>query len=178
MWSVVILSPTLIQQEPEITSVKGTFEGGAPIFGPLLISSPLSDGKMNIESSTIKESVYFTLSISLWLSLGSLNSPIRALHAAVSGLTRYTLALLVPLLPSKFLLLVLRDTPSVPGDWWFPMQKPQALSRIRAPAFNRVERVPSEAIISSTALLPGAMPRETVGGMVFPSRIFATFLKS
>ena len=88
IWSVVILSPTFIQREPFKEEGRAVFLGGSPIFGPLFIPSDSFPGYMNMESSIINESVYCTLSISQSLSKGLENSPLIALQAAVSGLTR------------------------------------------------------------------------------------------
>src|SRR4030067_1388839 len=53
MWSVVILSPTLIPTLPFMLSGILSLTGGVPMFGPLTISTLLSAsfGKMNMESS-------------------------------------------------------------------------------------------------------------------------------
>ncbi len=94
---------------------------------------------------------------------GSVNFPVITAAAAVSGLTRYAFALLVPLLPRKFLLLVLSETASVFGDWLFPIQKPHADSANLAPAERRFANPSSFVMFSRTCLLPGATTKLTFG---------------
>ena len=65
--------------------------------------------------------------------LGSVNFPVMTAAAAVSGLAKYRLAVLVPERPKKFLLDVRMDMAFVCGDWLFPMQNPQTGSVILAP---------------------------------------------
>src|SRR3972149_2854062 len=86
-----------------------------------------------------------------------------AAATATSGLQRNTLPSLVPLLPSKFLLKVRRDTPPDGGDCPLPMQGPQVASSILAPASMRCERPLFNAIMSSTCLEPGDMVMLTSG---------------
>src|SRR4030067_3379295 len=83
-------------------------------------------------------------------SRGSVITPVRAAATAVSGLARYTLALLVPERPSKFLLLVRMDTASVFGAWPAPLQKPHVDSVLRGREAMISESAPFSAIISST----------------------------
>ena len=100
--------------------------------------------------------------------------PVSADAAAVSGDTRYTLALLVPERPSKLRLLVLSETASVAGDMCAPMQKPQAFSRMRQPAFTRMPSEPSAASMFTTCLEPHAMPTSTSSATWRPLSIWAT----
>jgi hypothetical protein len=95
--------------------------------------------------------------------VGSVTTPVIAASAAISGLTRYTWASLVPLRPSKFRLLVRSETAWLFGLWWLPMQNPQALSRILAPLLTQLGK---NAVVGDHLqhfLLPGATPRLTVG---------------
>src|SRR5208337_5268870 len=90
MWSVVILSPTFMPMTPTICSGIGSFVGGAPMFGPLAISTFLlaSLGKINIESSMRNFVGMPTFGYSIPTVLGSVNFPVIAATAATSGLTR------------------------------------------------------------------------------------------
>jgi len=88
------------------------------------------------------------------------------------------LASAVPLLFSKFRLKVRRDTAPPAGAWPMPMQGPQALSRILAPAEIMSERAPFPARILSTCLEPGEMTRETSSGTVLPLSTAATLIMS
>jgi len=83
--------------------------------------------------------------------------------AAVSALTRYTRASFVPDRPIKFLFDVLRETPPDIGLWLLPMQKPQALSMIRAPAAAKTSRYPCLARFSRTCLDPVDSTKLTSG---------------
>ena len=64
------------------------------------------------------------------------------------------------------------------GLWPMPMQGPQALSRMRAPASSRAVSAPFALSIASTWRLPGAMARLTSGDTVLPFRISATVIRS
>ena len=59
-----------------------------------------------------------------------------------------------------------------------PMQGPQALSKMRAPASIILVKAPFAASIDKTCLEPGAMTRDTFSATVLPSRIAATFIIS
>ena len=59
-----------------------------------------------------------------------------------------------------------------------PMQGPQALSRMRAPAATMVASAPLFASMVSTWREPGAMTRLTCSATVFPLRMSATFIMS
>ena len=61
------------------------------------------------------------------------------------------------------------------GDWPIPMQGPQALSRILAPASIISDSAPFCANILSTCFEPGAIERLTVGQTVLPFKMAATF---
>ena len=81
---------------------------------------------------------------------GEVTLPVSALTAAVSGETRNTCALFVPLRPSKLRLFVRSDTAPVRGLMCAPMQKPQAFSRMRQPALMRIASEPSAASMFTT----------------------------
>src|SRR5512136_1410947 len=160
MWSVVILSPTLIEATPRTVAGNGSFVGGAPMFGPrnivTLSGSATSFGKTNIRSSIANRFGISTFGYLMGRVLGSTMRPIRAAAAAVSHETRYTWASFVPLRPSKLRFEVRSDTPFELGDWLLPMQKPHAHSSNRAPAAIRSPREPSALIACSTWREPGA----------------------
>ena len=59
-----------------------------------------------------------------------------------------------------------------------PMQGPQALSRMRAPAATMVASAPFWASMVSTWREPGEMTRLTFSATVCPLRISATFIMS
>src|SRR4030067_127980 len=86
-----------------------------------------------------------------------------AAATATSGLQRNTLPSLVPLLPSKFLLKVRRDTPPDGGDCPLPMQGPQVASSILAPASMRCESPLFKDIMSRTCLETGDIVMLTSG---------------
>ena len=111
-------------------------------------------------------------------SRGSVISPSSAHAAAVSGLTRYTCALFVPLRPSKLRFEVRTLTASVWGAWAAPMQNPQAASSSRAPAASRSNTASVRAIVSSTCRDPGATTRLTSGRACRPFSIAATVMRS
>ena len=96
-------------------------------------------------------------------SLGSVKYPVIADAAAVSVLTRYTPALIVPHLPLKFLLNVLSEIPSVFGACPIPMQGPQAASNNLAPAAINFANAPFSEIIFIILLEPGDNTRLTSG---------------
>src|SRR3990170_4679629 len=100
--------------------------------------------------------------------LGSVTTPYMAAATATSGLHRYTFASFVPLLPSKFLLNVRRDTPPEEGDWPLPMQGPHVFSRILMPASTRLASPFLWAIMSRTCLLPGDTVTLTSGWTLYP----------
>ena len=109
---------------------------------------------------------------------GSTNLPAIAERAAVSGETRNISAVLVPLLPSKFLLFVRTDTAFVCGDCPFPIQNPQALSIILAPESIRLESIPFLDIIENTCREPGAIATEMSELIFSPSNNLPTIIKS
>ena len=112
------------------------------------------------------------------LSIPSVSTPFIAERAAVSGLTRYTCASSVPLLPLKFLLKVLRETAPDLGDCPMPMHGPQAFSMILAPALMMSANAPFSAIFSNILLDPGEITRLTSGWTFLPLRMAATFIRS
>ena len=64
------------------------------------------------------------------------------------------------------------------GDCPIPIQGPQALSSILAPASIIIAKAPLFASIFKTCFEPGAIARETSGLTVLPFRICATFIIS
>ncbi len=96
------------------------------------------------------------------LLIPSVNTPYMAETAAVSGLTRYTSASIVPLLPLKFLLKVLKEIPPDFGDCPMPMQGPHAHSMILAPAFIIWANAPFSASLDKILLDPGEITRLTL----------------
>src|SRR5574341_439162 len=180
MWSVVILSPTLIATTPLIASGNGSAAGGSPMFGPrktLTESGSLAGGR-TMESSIQNSAGTSIDGYGMPRSRGSMIPPVSAAATADSGLARYTFALLVPERPSKFRLLVRMDTASVLGAWPAPMQNPQVASRILAPEEMMSASAPFFAIISSTWREPGAMPKLTSGNTRLPLSIDATIMRS
>ena len=147
------------------------------MFGPRRIStfsaSSSLAGAITALSSILNTSGIVISGISP-RSMGSVISPVRAAATAVSGEQRYTFASAVPLLPSKFLLKVRRDTPPELGEKPMPIQGPHAHSSTLAPDAIISERAPLSASIPSTCLEPGDMERLTSGETVFPLRIAAT----
>lgn len=128
-----------------------------------------------------EKKVYFSGSSTEGISpsfMGSVITPLMAAATAVSGDTRYTLPSLVPDLPSKFLLNVLKDTPPEFGEKPIPMQGPQAHSRTLAPDAMISDRAPQSASMARTCLDPGEIERLTLGSMVFPLRRAATLSMS
>ena len=89
IWSVVILSSTLINTFPLISSPNSLLIGNGFILGPLTISTstPSFAGLIIIESSIINL-LGISISKSIIFSLGSVRTPFMADTAAVSGLTR------------------------------------------------------------------------------------------
>ena len=106
------------------------------------------------------------------------STPVTAEIAAVSGLTRYTDASRVPLLPLKFLLKVRSDTAPDLGDCPIPMQGPHAFSIILAPADIITARAPFSASFVRILLEPGEITRLTSGCTLRPFNICATFIRS
>ena len=104
--------------------------------------------------------------------------PVIALTAAVSGLTRYIWASVVPLLPSKLRLNVLKEIPSLLGACPIPIQGPHAHSRTLAPASIMSANAPFWASILNTCFDPGEIVRLTFSLTVLPFKIFATFIIS
>ena len=184
MWSVVILSPVFRVTSPRIVSGRGTLSGGFPMFGPrrTVTFEGSSAGGSTIESSTRNFFGTFTSGYSIPNSLatsrGSAISPLSAQAAAVSGETRKIPASLVPERPSKFRLLVRTETPPEGGACPAPMQKPHAVSRIRAPELTSVAMLLSFAAIWRTWREPGATPKETFGRITLPFRILASVVMS
>jgi hypothetical protein len=115
MWSVVILSPTLMATSPVTDSGKRSFFGGAPMFGPREIWTACgwAAGAITIESSAMNLAGSERAGHSSFASRGSVTTPVSAATAAVSGLTRYTFALLVPERFRKLRLEVRSETESV-----------------------------------------------------------------
>ncbi len=92
MWSVVILSPTLMVTSPLRRSGIGPFSGGSPMLGPRRISTEAARsggaGSRIMQSSTRKRSGMATAGQSMPRSRGSVITPVTTAAAAVSGLTR------------------------------------------------------------------------------------------
>ena len=100
IWSVVILSSTFINTLPSILSPNCLFTGNGFIFGPLTTSTSAFVGAgANIIESSIKNLSGISIVKSTSNSVGSVKTPVIADTAAVSGLTKNTLADRVPLLP-------------------------------------------------------------------------------
>ncbi len=91
IWSVVILSPTFSEHFASMLSASGTVVGNGFIFGPLKISmlsiSFSSAGATTMLSFIRKVSGSLISGISP-ISLGSVNTPVKAEIAAISGDTR------------------------------------------------------------------------------------------
>ena len=91
MWSVVMLSPTLSEQDASIDSVRGLVAGYSLMFGPLKIStlsiSSTGAGAITI-LSLIRNFSGSSISAAGPSFLGSVNTPASAETAAVSGDTR------------------------------------------------------------------------------------------
>ena len=89
MWSVVILSPTLISTFPATLSVSALFTGNGLIFGPLTTSTSASSGAGAITMlSFITNCFGISITGGCPNSLGSVSTPVIALAAATSGLTK------------------------------------------------------------------------------------------
>ena len=87
-------------------------------------------------------------------------------------------ALLEPLRPKKLRLLVRTLTALVQGLCPMPMQKPHAVSQMRAPASIMSCSAPLALSMLSTCRLPGAMTSDTSGFTVLPFRMAATRIMS
>ena len=155
--------------------------GKGLMFGPRWIST------VSIKASSMGGTIMLSfIRNSLGISIfsqpprvrGSVNMPVRAEAAAVSGLTRYTCPSAVPLRPSKFRLKVRRETPPELGDCPMPMQGPQAHSSTRAPAAMISAKAPFKASILYTCLEPQPMVRLTSGCTVLPFKMAATRIMS
>ena len=154
------------------------------MFGPRRTgtATPSAAGARTIESSMWNFFGTFTsgyaIPSSVATSLGSAISPFRAHAAAVSAETRKIPASFVPDRPSKFRLFVRTETPPDGGACPAPMQKPQAVSRIRAPAPTSVAMLLSFAAICRTCREPAATPNDTLGLTVRSLRILARVVMS
>ena len=92
IWSVVILSATLSEHEASMLSVRGEVFGYDLMLGPLRISmlsiSSTGAGAITI-LSLIRNFSGSSISTASPSTLGSVNTPLIAETAAVSGDTRY-----------------------------------------------------------------------------------------
>ena len=175
MWSVVILSPTFKTAAADIVSSSGVVTGNGLMFGPRKISRSFASsgeaGGSIILSLMTNSSGNSKRGISPKTSAGSVNTPVKADTAAVSGLTKYTPASAVPERPRKLRLKVRSEIPFEFGDCPIPMQGPQAHSKMRAPALIKSASAPFCASILNTCLEPGAIERLTSGCTVLPFKI-------
>ena len=85
---------------------------------------------------------------------------------------------MVPLLPSKFLLNVRRETPPELGENPMPIQGPQAHSKSLAPEAIISPIAPDSANCKSTCFEPGETETETLSDTFLPRKIAATFSMS
>ena len=178
---MVILSPTLRITAASIWSSSGLVSGNGLMLGPRSTSaaSASAAGSGAMIPSSLMRNLSGCCGCAIGGSVvGSVIKPVSADAAAVSGLTRYTCPSLVPERPRKFLLNVLRLTPFEFGENPIPIHGPHAHSSILAPASIMSVSAPLSAIMESTCLDPGDIPRLTLSAILCPFKTDAVLVIS
>jgi len=169
MWSVVILSPTFSVTAPRIASGRGALSGGFPMFGPRRTSTVAAFRRGGEDHRVVDVELLRHLHLGVRDPQLRRHVP-RVGHLALEGARRRRLGgdeedpgVLRSGPSSKFRLFVRTETPPEGGACPAPMQKPQAVSRIRAPAPTSVADAALLRRHLEHLAEPAATPNDTPG---------------